>query len=103
MLSDAEFEAIRAYSGHHRELMERSERAGCFHCQKIFSPVEIVAWIEGRQLETNNLEDGVSALCPRCGVNTVLPSAADIVLDRSLLAAMRYHYFDRYYTSRTEV
>ena len=93
-LNRADLESIHKFSDHHRELLERSERAGCFYCGEVFDPTEITDWIDGRQVETGSLDDGVTALCPRCGIDAVLPSAAPIKLDSDLLAQMRSHFFD---------
>lgn len=48
-------------------------------------------WIDGRQVETGSTQDGVTALCPRCGIDAVLPSAATILglLCGALLGACR--------------
>jgi hypothetical protein len=39
--------------------------------------------------------DGVTALCPRCGIDAVLPSAVPVALTAELLAAMHAHWFCR--------
>lgn len=95
MLSRVDLENIHKYSDHHRELMERSERAGCFHCETFFSPGEITDWIDGWHPETGRSGKGVTALCPRCGIDAVLPSAAGIPLTAEVLAEMRSHWFDK--------
>lgn len=89
----ADLESIHRYSGHHRELLARSERAGCFYCRRLFDAAEVEEWVDGGQRETGDTRDGVTALCPRCGIDAVLPSAAPIRLDADLLAAMHAHFF----------
>jgi hypothetical protein len=95
MLNRADLESIHKYSNHHRELMERSERAGCFYCEQFFTPGDVTEWIDGRQVETGSTNDGVTALCPLCGIDAVLPSAAPIPLTADVLAEMRSHWFDK--------
>jgi len=95
MLNRADLENIHKHSEHHRELVERSERAGCFYCAQFFSPGEIMDWIDGRQIDTGSTEDGVTALYPRYGIDVVLLSAAPISLTAEVLAQMRYHWFDK--------
>ena len=95
MLNRADLESIHKFSTRHRELLSRSERAGCFYCQEFFSPTEVTDWIDGRQVETGSLDDGVTALCPRCGIDAVLPSAAPIPLTPDVLAEMRHHWFEK--------
>jgi hypothetical protein len=93
MRSRADLESIHRYSSRHRELLAVSEFAGCFYCKSRFRPDEVADWVDGRQPETGNLEDGVTALCPRCGIDAVLPSAAPIRWDDSLLDEMHRYWF----------
>lgn len=93
MRTRAELESIHRFSDHHRELLAQSERASCFSCLASYSPTEIEDWVDGRQIETGDLDDGVTALCPRCGIDAVLPSAAPIGLDDELLSEMKGYFF----------
>jgi hypothetical protein len=95
VLNRADLESIHKYSMRHRALLERSERAGCFYCEVIFAPAEITEWVDGSQVETGNTDDGVTALCPHCGIDAVLPSAAPIPLDAGMLREMHYHFFEK--------
>jgi hypothetical protein len=93
MRSLADQESLHRLCSHNRSLLARSEQAGCFYCEAFFHPSEIVDWIDGRQVETGSTDDGVTALCPRCGIDAVLPSAAPIGLTSELLAEMNKHWF----------
>ena len=92
MLTSAELESIHQQSSRHRDLLARSEHAGCFYCQLLFDPAEIMDWVDGPQLDTDDTTDGVTALCPRCGIDAVLPSAT-VVLTAALLAEMNAFWF----------
>jgi hypothetical protein len=72
--------------------MERSERAGCFYCLAMYSPPEIVEWID-EPIGATGVMQAVTALCPRCGIDAVLPSAAPIALTAELLAEMHQRWF----------
>lgn len=79
-----------------RERLERSERAGCFYCVAIFSPTEIRDWIPERATDgSDDLDEGVTALCPHCGIDSVLPSNAPIEISAPVLTQMRHHWFER--------
>ena len=91
--SRADLESIHRFSDHHRELLARSERAGCFYCRRTFDPREITEWVDGPQRESGETSDGVTALCPRCGIDAVLPSAMPVPLTAELLAEMHSHWF----------
>jgi len=91
-LTRADLGSIHQFSGRNRNLLARSAQAGCFYCQSLFDPAEIMAWVDGRQLETGEMADGVTALCPRCGIDAVLPSAA-VSLRAEMLTQMNAHWF----------
>ena len=80
---------IRAHrhSIRHRVEVTASERCGCFCCEAIFPPVEIVEW-------TDEWEGvGQTALCPRCGIDSVIGSESGYPVTPGFLAAMKAHWF----------
>jgi hypothetical protein len=83
-VADPVVEAQRATKDH-ADLVRRSAQCGCYHCLAVFKAGEIGDWID--------LDE--TAVCPRCGVDAVLPSAAGFPLTRDFLAAMRRHWFGR--------
>ena len=93
-MNRADLESVHKFCSRNSELLARSEHAGCFYCQALFDPGEIKDWVGGRQVDIGDAEKGVTALCPHCGIDAVLPSAAPITLSASLLAEMRQHFFD---------
>jgi hypothetical protein len=90
-LNRADQESIHKFSDHHRALLAKSDRAGCFYCEAVFAPSEIEDWVDVP--DGAGEEDGVTALCPRCGIDAVLPSAAPIKLTPELLAEMHAFWF----------
>jgi hypothetical protein len=54
----------------------------------VFAPSDIKDWVDGREVDTGDIEDGVTALCPYCGIDAVLPSAAPITLNEALMSAL---------------
>lgn len=80
--------ALRQHARDNRALLDDSDRAGCFRCGALFSPRAIENWEGGREVESGDLADGDTALCPRCGAAAVLPSAA-VELRPELLEEMR--------------
>ena len=89
----ADQESLHRLCVNNRALLETSDLAGCFYCEEILRPREITDWIDGRQIETGDTADGVTALCPRCGIDAVLPGSAPITLTVSLLREMNKHWF----------
>jgi hypothetical protein len=93
MRDRADLESIHTYSSKNRQLLGKSVLAGCFYCCNTFSPSEIQDWVDGKQVETGELDDGITALCPRCGIDSVLPEGIPFHLDGALLAEMHEYFF----------
>ena len=94
MRNRADLESIHRFSSQHRELLARSAQAGCFYCQTLFAPAEIADWVDGPAAISGDTTEGVTALCPRCGIDAVLPDAT-VALDAALLAELHAHWFAR--------
>lgn len=62
-------------------LLEVAHRAHCFYCLKSFSPSEITKWVDR----------GRTALCPHCGIDSVLP--ASMVPSPDFLREMEDYWF----------
>ena len=64
-----------------------SRTCGCFYCGEIFSPEEVVEWCDddGRGDRT--------AICPYCGIDSVLGDACGWEVDHSLLRIMNMMFF----------
>lgn len=75
-------------SANHRDDVLVSEICGCFYCRSVFGPGEIDEWVDEN-------DDGIAqtALCPRCGVDSVLGSASGFPIDRDFLSLMHARYF----------
>ncbi len=81
-----EQESLHRLSSRHRGLLT-SATAGCFCCGAIFHPSEVEQWTDGSRL------GGVTALCPRCGIDAVIPEAEGVAINPELLANMEAHWF----------
>ena len=95
VLIRADLESIHRFCTSNRELLARSERAGCFYCGQMFAPSEICDWVDGAQAVSGDTDDGITALCPKCGIDAVLPSAAPLALDDVMLSEMHHHWFEQ--------
>jgi hypothetical protein len=70
------------YSQNNRKLIESGEPSdwcGCFYCLGLFRASHIKKWVglteDGRRIETEtNL--GMTAICPLCGVDAVIPEGS---------------------------
>ena len=59
--------AAHKHTTDHRRDLERSDICGCFYCLQTFQATEIEIWLE---------EGSGTALCPRCGIDSVLGVAS---------------------------
>jgi hypothetical protein len=75
------------------ELAESSV-CGCFYCCATFSPVEITDWIDPapEMVEEMGIE-GQTALCPRCGIDSVIGDRSGHPITRDFLEEMRSYWF----------
>jgi hypothetical protein len=69
----------------HKSEILASTSCGCFYCKAIFLPTEIVEWIDS---------DDQTALCPKCGVDSVIGSASGYPITISFLQEMRKRWFE---------
>ena len=73
-----------AHSSRHRAEIESSANVGCFYCCEIYLPALIEEWID----------EGDTALCPRCGIDSVIGEASGFpVTDTTFLKAMNKAWF----------
>lgn len=68
---------------HNRALLEKAQTCGCFHCQRIFVPGEIVSLCDG----------GDTALCPYCGIDSVLADGPGCEVTGDFLKKMHDRWF----------
>lgn len=86
---DAELEGLHRRSSRHRPQILGSEMCGCFYCCSTFPSTTIKEWIDDR--------DGVgqTALCPRCGIDSVLPLERVDQVSAELLGRMHMYWFSK--------
>ncbi len=79
---------VHKHSSNHRNEILSSEVCGCFYCLSIYSPSEIEEWIDN---DENRV--GKTALCPKCGIDSVIASTNEIVVTPDLLREMHQRWF----------
>ena len=79
-----DLKAIHDKSIHHKQAVLESPLCGCFYCLRIYAPSEIKEWVAR--------DDERTAICPHCGIDSVLPSIA-VDLRPELLKAMQSRWF----------
>ncbi len=77
--------AAHKHSSNHREELLASNVCGCFYCLEIYSPREILDWVD----------DDKCALCAKCGIDSVIGSASNYPITKGFLMEMKKHWFDK--------
>lgn len=86
--------AAHRFSSNHREQVLSSETCGCFYCLEVFPPSEIEEWVDPDDFDSDGPEGlGKTAICPRCGIDSVIGSNSGVALTHELLEKMRIHWF----------
>jgi hypothetical protein len=83
-MSEPDHIAAHKHCIRHRRELEASEWCGCFYCLAGVKPQAIERWL--------NEGDG-TALCPECGIDSVIGSASGYPIMREFLERMHRHWF----------
>ena len=79
---DALTNAHRFASNHKQQILS-DNKCGCFYCGRIFEPSEIKMWLD--------MED--TALCPYCGIDSVIGESSGYPITKEFLEAMYKRWF----------
>ena len=79
----ATYTSAQTYASQHRIAVQASESCACFSCFARFAPAQIVKWIDESQ----------TALCPTCGLDSVLGAASGARMDEGFLRKLHLHAF----------
>ena len=83
MRQDKRYEEIYKHSCRNHAELKQSLKCGCFSCGSIFDATEVEDYID----------DGETALCPYCGVDSVIGEASGTELNPILLNELNQMYF----------
>ena len=75
-------------SSNHRTEVESSTLCGCFHCLAEFAPFAIVEWVDD-----DDNGRGSTAMCPRCGIDSVLGDRSGFPISEEFLTEMQRYWF----------
>ena len=83
-----DYHAAHKFSSVHREQVAKSELCGCFYCLEIYSPSKITEWVDN-----DDAGMGQTALCPRCGIDSVIGSNSGVPITKEYLTGMNLVWF----------
>lgn len=70
-------------SSYNKRQLTDSEMCGCFYCLEIFDPKLIVEWCD----------DDQTAICPYCGVDSIIYDSKAYPLSKDFLEHMKNYWF----------
>ena len=79
----AQMERLHAYCMGNRELIARANRCYCFYCKAEMDKSEIVDYLEQEN----------TAICPKCGVDAILPDSVREPINKTLLTQLHDYWF----------
>ena len=77
------------YSNNHMDTIIKDRNCGCFYCHAIFNPVEIEEWI----IDENPCDKHGTAICPRCGIDSVIGESSGYPITLEFLRGMQQYWF----------
>ena len=96
MYTDDELKVFHGRRWRNEKAVKASTRCGCFYCFAFFAPDMIDEWWD--RGEDGKDPSPLTAVCPYCGIDSVLPESADYVLDTQFIEAMGLWAFNGYAT-----
>lgn len=87
--------AAHKHSSNHRDEVKASNVCGCFHCVTTFAPTEISDWVDWPAGTPDDLRiaKGTTAMCPNCGIDSVIGSASGYTIEPEFLTRMHRRWF----------
>ena len=75
---------MHSHAKSNRNYLLKDKVCGCFYCLKIFSPKEIERWLS---------EGDGTAVCPYCGIDSIIGESSGYSIDREFLLKMKNYWF----------
>ena len=80
----ADYIEAHKYCTNNKASLVRDGLCGCFYCMEIFDPAIIENWI---------LDTSGTAICPYCGIDSIIGESSGYPLTEEFLCEMNEHWF----------
>lgn len=80
--------AAHKFSSNHKPELEKDTKCGCFYCGRVFEPKMITEW-----LNDENGDPRGTALCPYCGIDSVIGESSGYPITEEFLDEMYEYWF----------
>ncbi len=88
---------IHKFCSGNKAAISASDQCGCFYCREIFPASEVTEWTWMRREDPPT-----TALCPRCGIDSVLPDK-QVELSEAMLQEMSERWFSVAHSIRLRI
>ena len=82
--------AAHIFCCNHKPELEKDHICGCFYCLNIFSPTEIEEWL----IEDNPADKRGTAICPHCGIDSVIGESSGYPITKEFLQKMHDYWMN---------
>ena len=80
---ESQLQKLHAYSSHNKKLIDTADKCYCFYCKSSMQKDEI----------KNYIDDGQTALCPKCEIDAIIPDSIDDTVDEQMISEMNEYWF----------
>lgn len=87
--SKVDLDQAHSMCSNHKPELEFVQKCGCFYCRRIFHSSEITEWI----IADTPIDRRGTALCPYCGVDSVIGESSGFPITDEFLSAMNKRWF----------
>lgn len=87
--SEDDLRRAHSYSSNHKAVLQNDKLCGCFYCLEIFEPNKITEFLEG----DNDCDRNGTAICPHCGIDSVIGESSGFSITKEFLNAMNKAWF----------
>ena len=88
-MKDEDLLLAHRFSNNHMRQLKNDKVCGCFFCLSIFPPSEIETWL----IADNNADRLGTALCPYCGIDSVIGESSGYPITKEFLGKMKAIWF----------
>jgi len=92
MKTDPKFLELAKHSSHNEIEILHSKTCSCYFCRQTYSARDVNDW--------TNDKGGVTALCPICGMDSVIGDACGVPLDKNLLKDLNQAFYGEDYMEK---
>lgn len=80
---EAQLKRLHTYSAHNRSRIAVAGKCYCFYCKAVLDSSEI----------TDYADHGQTAICPKCGIDSIIPDSIDEPIDTKTVAELNQYWF----------